>query len=116
MWVSFPTLCAVLGKDMGETLCANRGGVPMYVPRTAHTGHELAKIIGLKGMEALCAAYKGEYITVPASGVRKEQILRMLSEGRTKREIALACGVTERYVYQLAGLAPGKDERQLTLW
>lgn len=118
MWVSMPTLRAIVGNDMAVTLCNNLGGVPIYVPFEAHSGHELARTIGLPAMTALCQRYKGEYITVPNGGVQKEQILDMLAKGVKKREIALSCGVTERYVYMLAGLDYGSsdDDRQLTLF
>lgn len=117
MWVSMPDLRAVLGADMANALCNTLGGVPIYVPQEARVDHDLAKAVGMKGMEALCARYKGEYITVPSGHVQKEQILRMLSEGWTKRKIAQTFGVTERYVYQLAELTPGADTTgQLTLF
>lgn len=92
--------------------------VPLYVPAEAHSGHDLAKVIGLRGMQALCKVYSGEYITVPNGGVQKEQILQMLNQGKKKREIASACGVTERYVYMLSGIDPGEpdDGGQLTLF
>lgn len=117
MWVSFPDLRAVLGGDMAATLCKYRGGVPVYVPHTAQPGHDLAKIVGLQGMAALCERYKGEYITVPIGTVQKDQILQMLARGIKKRDIARSCGVTERYVYHLAGLDGGTDDGgQLTLF
>lgn len=118
MWVSFPDLRAVLGADMAATLCRYRGGVSLYIPHTAHSGHDLARIVGLQGMIALCARYKGEYITVPSPGVRKDKVLRLLEQGVKKREIARTCGVTERYVYHLAGLDPDTpdDDGQLTLF
>lgn len=118
MWVSMPALRAIIGNDMAATLCSNLGGVPIYVPFEAHAGHELARIVGLPAMTALCIQYKGEYITVPSGGVQKEQILDMLAKGMKKRDIALSCGVTERYVYMLAGLDYGSDDdgRQLTLF
>ena len=118
MWVSLPALRAIIGNDMAATLCSNLGGVPIYVPFEAHAGHELAKVVGVPAMAALCRQYRGEYITVPNGGVQKEQILGMLAQGMRKREIALACGVTERYVYMVAGIEGGADgdDRQLTLF
>lgn len=118
MWVSMPSLRAAIGNDLAVALCENLGGVPIYVPFEAHAGHDLARVVGLPAMRALCRLYKGEYITVPNGGVQKEQILAMLARGKKKRDIARACGVTERYVYMLAGLDydPQGDDRQLTLF
>lgn len=117
MWVSLPTLRSIIGNDMAATLCNNLGGIPVYVPGAAHAGHELAKVVGMRAMQALCVHYSGEYITVPTGNVKKEDVLQMLEQGKKKREIAQVCGVTERYVYLLAGLDPDKPDgdRQLTL-
>lgn len=115
MWVSMPDLIAILGRDMAGTLCHAKGGVEIYVPYSASSSHSLARIVGLRGMMALCAEFKGQYITVP-NGKRepyKERIYQLLRQGKTKQAIALECGVTERYVYHLASLDPKQE--QLTL-
>lgn len=119
MWIYETSLVALLGADMAETLCMCKGGVEFYVPKQARPEHELAKIVGLKGMQALCASYKGNFITVPSPGVQKTRVLKLLDEGRPKAVIARECGVTERYVYMLAnpeqGLETKKPDGQLTL-
>jgi len=115
MWVSLPELRAILGHDMADTLCIVRGGVKIYVPHNASVTHELARIVGLRGMMALCAEYKGEYITVP-NGKRephKERVYQLLRQGKSRRAIAQECGVTERYVYYVACMGPKQE--QLTL-
>ncbi|MCL1939555.1 MAG: RNA helicase [Desulfovibrionaceae bacterium] len=115
MWVSMPDLIEILGRDMANTLCVTRGGVEIYVPHNPSSVHDLARIVGLRGMEALCAEFKGQYIIVP-NGKRephKERVHQLLSQGKTKRDIALECGVTERYVYYVAGMGPKQE--QLTL-
>lgn len=115
MWVSMPELEGVLGRDMARTLARCRGGVDFYVPSLADPGHAIARMVGLRGMEALCAAFGGEWIT-PPNGRRepqKERVLAMLKQGKPKTAIALECGVTERYVYYLSGMGP--QQEQLTL-
>lgn len=115
-WVSLPELADLIGEDMGKTLCRLRGGTPMYIPVAASAGHELAKIIGTRAMECLCARFAGRYITVP-NGKRPEphkgEILNRLEKRQSHASIALNLGVTERYVRMVAANLP--MVRQLTL-
>lgn len=115
MWVSMPELENILGRDMARTLSRYRGGLETYVPVRADAGHALAKILGLRGMEALCAEFRGQSITIPngRNEPQKGNVLKLLAEGRTKSSIALECGVSENYVYKLSGLVSG--QKQLTL-
>jgi hypothetical protein len=116
MWVPFPALVSILGKNMAETLCACRGGVPLYIPARANPRHELARIVGPWGMAALCECYPGEYITIPSGGTRKEAVLKSLAAGKSKRRTARECGVTLRYVCMLANLCSERTGmRQLSL-
>ncbi|WP_027188692.1 helix-turn-helix domain-containing protein [Desulfovibrio cuneatus] len=102
MWVSMHALQEIMGEHLAGALCNTFGGVPIYIPEQACMAHDIARAVGVQGMEALCASYPGEYITVPSGGVKKEQIVDMLQQGLSKRKIAQLCGVTERYVYYLA--------------
>ena len=115
-WISMPELTALIGADMAKTLCRLRGGTPMYVPASASAGHTIARTIGTKGMELLCAEFSGMYITVP-NGRKQEphkgEIMNRLEEGQSHSVIALELGVTERYVRMVASCVP--IARQLTL-
>ena len=115
MWVSMFELEGILGRDMARALSLHRGGLETYVPMRADTGHALARIVGARGMEALCAEFRGQYITVPngRNEPQKEKVLRLLAQGKTRSSIALECGVSENYVYKLAALVP--RQVQLTL-
>jgi len=116
MWVSLPDLADILGREMAGVLSRARGGVEMYVPHTAVATHDLARIVGMQGMQALGAEFGGKYITVPNGRFEphKATVLRMLEEGRTKKDIALECGVTERYVYYVVNRFSPR-QRQLSL-
>ena len=117
MWVTAHTLSTILGKDMADTLCKYKGGIPFYVPKFVKPCHELAKIVGVSGLTALCAAYQGEYITVPCAGVKKEAVIKALEQGKSKRQVARDCGVSLRYVCMVADNCGIKNEtRQLTLF
>lgn len=117
MWVSLPELEDMLGKDMAKTLTICVGGVEMYVPVQADAAHLLGRTVGLRGMQALCAAYGGRRITVP-NGKRepyKHKIMQLLEQGKTRQAIAQECGVTERYVYHVASYTQ-LHTAQLTLF
>lgn len=115
-WVSMPELTGLIGEDMAKTLCRMRGGTPMYIPATASAGHELAKTIGTRAMDLLCAEFSGMYITVP-NGRKQEphkgEIMNRLEQGQSHSAIALELGVTERYVRMVASCVP--VTQQLTL-
>lgn len=117
MWISMPELTAILGKDAARTLARHLGGVQTYVPAEPSAAHQLAKIVGVRGMAALCSEFKGEYITVPNEKrePHKTEVDRLLKQGMSKRAVALACGVTERYVYYVAALDPGQEQLTLPL-
>jgi DNA-binding NarL/FixJ family response regulator len=117
MWVSYPELVSILGDDMALVLTRGKGGIKFYVPRQASPDHWLAKLVGVDGMEALCAAYPGEDIVVP-NGRRehcKAKVLQLLDEGLTKAEIAEQCGVTDRYVYIVSSATAGAKQLPLPI-
>ena len=118
-WISLPELRDIVGKDAACALSVHCGGVSVHVPKKESPSHALAKVLGVPGMKKLCAAYGGTWIMAP-NGRRpepfKEQIAALLATGgKTKKAIALQLGVTERYVYMVAGYGPGPAAEQLTL-
>jgi hypothetical protein len=105
MWVSLPELEAIIGTDGAKRLCVMSGGVPIHIPSQPRGADLLTRALGMPTARALAAIFGGNTITVP-NGNREEphkgRILRLLSEGKSKSEIALECGVTLRYVFKLA--------------
>lgn len=106
MWISMPELSGLLGSDTAMAIAKSLGGVEVYIPTRSDAEHKLARIAGTGGMKALCEAYGGIAVIMPnvKHSSRKERILSLLGKGKTRREIAEICGVTERYVYYLAAL------------
>lgn len=107
VWVSYPALRDMLGETAATALCTHHGGVPLYVPRTAQADSKLARIVGVACLELLCAAYAGEWITVPnarKTAPRKGDVMRLLDDGISPAQIALQLGLTERYVRQVASV------------
>lgn len=98
-------IAQVAGLDAALKLAEARGGTEVYIPATATDGHWLVETVGRSAANAICA-----HFTVHASGCRLElplgpagtaaqlrrQIDRMIAEGRSEREIALAAGYTGR--------------------
>ncbi len=117
-WVSYPTLRDLVGADEATALCANHGGVPVFVPRSPDTSSHLGRIVGAAALRTLCRLYGGNWITVPnarKAEVRKGEVLRLLEDGVSHSEIALHLGVTERYVRAVSGRRPTARQFPLPL-
>ncbi|WP_298998146.1 RNA helicase [uncultured Desulfovibrio sp.] len=104
-WVSYGELVDIIGVCLAKTLCMTRGGVSLYIPKTASPQSDLAKIVGMGAMHALSTVHGGEVIVVPNrrnKEPQKSKILEMLNAGASPREIALRLDVTQRYVEHVA--------------
>lgn len=117
-WVSRAELEEVLGKDGADMLCRTSGGVPLYVPRSADASTFLGRLLGPLRLAALTTIYGGMRITVP-NGRRAEpfkgRIIDLLQCGTSAEKIAMAVGVTERYVRMVARHCKAPQMRQLSL-
>lgn len=100
IWVSEPDLEDVVGREATTLLCVTYGGIATYIPVAPQAEHPLGRLLGLRALEALCARYGGHSIVTP-NGRRKaaRKLIPVLrKQGMQAQEIALECGVTERYV------------------
>jgi Bacterial regulatory proteins, luxR family len=83
----------------------SKGGVSCYFSPNPGPGHWLSRLVGLERAtrigKVLCS-HVGVEILVPMGresfDKRNEQIMRMVSEGKTTRQIALALGVHQRTI------------------
>jgi len=86
-------------------LVEKRGGVAVYVPHAAAPGHELATLVGLAGLQALCSAYPGEHLMVPMARAALTEIrnrqLRADRETMSVSRLALRYQLTHRRVQQI---------------
>jgi hypothetical protein len=86
-------------------LAEKRGGVHIYVPKSADPEHELAILVTLPGMQALCDAYPAEHVMVPkaAAALRDLRNRRLCAARETKsiRDLALDSKLTRRRVQQV---------------
>lgn len=87
-------------------LVEQRGGVAVYVPHSAQAGHELATLVGLAGLQALCKAYPGEHLVVPMARaalteIRNRQLRADRANGSSVRELSLGYNLHRRRVQQI---------------
>ena len=103
-WLSFPELRRIAGDAEAVALCRSAGGVSVYVPKKPEMRPAWAKALSAEAWASLAAEYGGDVIAFPnlrRSESFKADIVRMLADGKTCREIAKALPVTERYVRSL---------------
>ncbi len=121
--VRLPKLLAeiaeVAGLDAALKLAAARGGTEIYVPRRASEDHWLAATVGMEAAERICRQWSAERIMLPVGTTAQARatVDRMIADGRSVTEIALACGWTTRGVERRrAKRRSGGDDRQGNLF
>lgn len=99
---------AVVGLTAALRLAAWYGDAPtrLYVPLVAEEGQVLVKLIGMPAARALVAEWPGESLAIPRlrdyeDDVRKHNVGRMLEQGFSTRETAVALRIGERRVQQI---------------
>lgn len=101
-------ICGAVGYTATSLICAWFGGRNLYVPLRAAEDHPLARLIGVRALERLVAAFPGEHLAVPNERWRrsadrsKRTVALLLSQGVTdEQEIAERVGLSKRRVNQL---------------
>lgn len=103
-WVSFPELESVIGRADAEALCRAYGGVAKYLSRQPDAAHPFAPIIGMTKLQILADYAGGWHLALPnlrRPEAQKNRILDLLDRGEPHEQIALDCGVSERWVRTL---------------
>lgn len=99
--ITWDELVETIGKDNATTLCAKYGGVSKYIPAD-YTRGDLAQLIGTYAAIAMSARYGSSTLMLPNAIKKrrpiKPEILRMIKEGHSTRNIALMVGATEDWV------------------
>lgn len=109
-----------IGLDLAVILLKRRGGTQLSIP-VRPRGSMLAEIIGLPAAEKLFAALGPGKITLPCGHLRgararRADAMRMLRDGASLQEVALACDMHTRTVSQYrAKLEAEAGKRQLDL-
>lgn len=111
----------VIGLEAAVRLLRARGGTSVEIPTTAENTY-LAGLIGTEATALLIRHFGHGRVTLPCAALRgaeaerlrrKDLALRMLRDGASQREAALACDLhlrtVQRYAAELA-----QDRAQLT--
>ena len=105
IWASFPDLEDCIGKEKAEELCKKFGGYGAYLPPRPRKTHTFAPIIGLPALIKLAGRFGGYHVALPnlrRPAPAKFKIWELLEKGLKHRVIAEECGVSERYVRNVA--------------
>ncbi|TRD18377.1 hypothetical protein [Palleronia caenipelagi] len=106
-----------LGEIAATRLLSLRGGTRIEIPQRP-TGSSLSEIIGADGVGRLIEGFGPGRLQLPTghcrgSGGRRRQAKRMLREGRSIRDVALALDLHMRTVERFASEI--RDDRQIDM-
>lgn len=106
-------IARLIGPKAAVALAERIGGVETYIPKNPGPDHYLAGIIGFDALVALGREFGGLHLLVPKGAYRDLKKVHVMNARGSRRAVALAVGVTERYVYKvLSGLRPDEDEEE----
>lgn len=93
---------AVIGLERTAMLLKRRGGTEVNIPVRAR-GSKLAEIIGVDATDAMIKAFGSAKITLPCghmrgAGARRAEAMKMLRQGASLSQVALACDLHSRTV------------------
>lgn len=97
------------GLRVALKLIANYGGRDIKFPNVPSDDHPVVSALGMDDARALCQFLGGKQIYVPHNRPRKsyrDAVRAMQDEGRNRAEIALALGLSERYIRMIANKPP----------
>lgn len=111
-------IAEVAGLEAALALAGARGGTEIYVPPSVDADHWLVETAGAEAAAAICRHFAGNghgcRLEIPlgpkgAAARLRRQVDRMIAEGKSEREIALATGYSGRGVRMRK--ARQRDER-----
>jgi hypothetical protein len=115
----------IAGEDAALAVAAARGGTRVYLPPVPGRDHWLSRLVGHEAAKAIA-----DRLTCGIAGMRvdlplgpkgliargRAKVDRMIADGLSERDIALAAGYTTRGVRMRKALRMKKrDDRQLPL-
>jgi hypothetical protein len=109
-----------IGLDLTVRLLKRRGGCELHIPRRV-SGSTLAEIVGEEAAERIVAAIGPGKVLLPCGHLRgqfarRADARRMLREGASLQQVALACDMHTRTVSRLrAEIEAEAGTRQITL-
>lgn len=115
-------IALIAGEEAARRVAGAVGGTRVYIPPVPQPDHWLAKLVGLEAARKIAdhftAGIGGARIDIPLgdTGFAASQRARadaMILAGRSERDIARACGYTDRGVrMRKARLKAQRDSRQ----
>lgn len=116
----------IVGPEVVRTLRLEFPGVRVYFGAKPKEDSALVRAIGLEPAQQLGEYFGGDHVTIPtgkaaanlkAGADKSRRMLELHAEGKKIAEIALAVGVTERWVYYTLNRARSKhDPRQIDMF
>lgn len=106
----------VIGDELALDLLRLRGGTEITIPKRIE-GSWLARTIGEDAANLLLIEFGPANLTLPmgegrGARARRRRAKKMLAEGASARDVALACGIHTRTVHKYR--AELRDEDQLS--
>lgn len=115
---SLVDVAEALGLDVAAALMRLYGGQEIELPRRPRPDHPVIVALGPDAGYALCHYLSGQRIYVPHGRQRRSarrDVLTLQAAGRSRREIAILLGLSQRHIRRMANQASA-DPAQLPLW
>jgi hypothetical protein len=114
--LSLQEMAETLGVAIVLKLIAVYGGTETSFPQNPGEDHPVLLALGKEDGKALCDYIAGGVIYIPHMRPRKSaraDVLALQSEGKERREIALALGISQRHVRRVANRTENPDQIKL---
>ena len=115
-------IARIAGEEAARRVAGAVGGTRVYIPPVPGADHWLSKLVGQEAARKIAdhftAGILGARIDIPLGDTgfiasQQARIDAMIMAGRSERDIALACGYTERGVRKRRARLKGRhDSRQ----
>ena len=90
----------IAGRDAALDLAATFGGSTLHVPAPGRVHrHALCHVLGDERARQVAERFQGEQVYIPQA--RRASVLRLRSQGLSRREIAKRLGVSDRTVRRI---------------
>lgn len=96
-------IARIIGVHKAITLADALGGVETYIPKAPGADHPLSQLVGHEAALALASVYGGLDLLIPRGVYRNlKKAAIMDAPVGSRRQVALALGVSDRYVRKVA--------------
>jgi hypothetical protein len=118
-------IAEIAGEDAALAVAASRGGTQVYIPPSPDRDHWLSRLVGQSAAkqiaDRLTCGVGGMRVDLPlgpkgAAARLRAKVDRMIDDGRSERDIALATGYTIRGVRRRKARRKPGDDRQFALF